>query len=189
VEQSPGSWVVGTASNVESHTPDTSAADHAATAQDAALEEPQAPVSHAGAPAYEPAAAQAPAPQIPVHNAVAANAQAQAHDPAQTQVPPQAPAGSWATVPAPAAAEVASNGPGRQSLYQRLSNSPEALAGRNVAPARAAAATATMVEDIPSADDETIEESGVFGRAAVERILGGRLLEERSLDGTPLMRR
>jgi DNA polymerase-3 subunit gamma/tau len=45
------------------------------------------------------------------------------------------------------------------------------------------------VEDIPSADDETIEESGVFGRAAVERILGGKLLEERSLDGAPLMRR
>ncbi|MDN5670138.1 MAG: hypothetical protein L0G87_17265 [Renibacterium salmoninarum] len=35
------------------------------------------------------------------------------------------------------------------------------------------------VEDIPSADDETIEESGLVGRAAVERILGGRLIEER----------
>ena len=42
------------------------------------------------------------------------------------------------------------------------------------------------VQDIPSADDETIEESGVFGRAAVERILGGKLVEERSLDGSPL---
>jgi DNA polymerase-3 subunit gamma/tau len=74
---------------------------------------------------------------------------------------------------------------GRQSLYQRLSNSPEAEAGRAKAPARAAAAT-TYVQDIPSADDETIEESGVFGRAAVERILGGKLVEERSLDGSPL---
>ncbi len=75
---------------------------------------------------------------------------------------------------------------GRQSLYQRLSNSPEAEAGRAKAPARAAAATTTYVQDIPSADDETIEESGVFGRAAVERILGGKLVEERSLDGSPL---
>jgi DNA polymerase-3 subunit gamma/tau len=74
---------------------------------------------------------------------------------------------------------------GRQSLYQRLSNSPEAEAGRAKAPARAAATTA-YVQDIPSADDETIEESGVFGRAAVERILGGKLVEERSLDGSPL---
>lgn len=74
----------------------------------------------------------------------------------------------------------------RQSLYQRLSNSPEAEAGRAKAPARAVAAAATYVQDIPSADDETIEESGVFGRAAVERILGGKLIEERSPDGSPI---
>lgn len=63
------------------------------------------------------------------------------------------------------------------------------MAGREKAPARATAGSGVVVEDIPSADDETIEESGVFGRAAVERILGGKLLEERSLDGAPLMRR
>jgi DNA polymerase-3 subunit gamma/tau len=57
------------------------------------------------------------------------------------------------------------------------------MAGREKAPARTAVAPGSVVEDIPSADDETIEESGVFGRAAVERILGGKLLEERSLDG------
>ena len=90
---------------------------------------------------------------------------------------------------APVAAAVAPAAPaaaGRQSLYQRLSNSPEAEAGRAKAPSRAAAATTAYVQDIPSADDETIEESGVFGRAAVERILGGKLVEERSLDGSPL---
>ena len=76
----------------------------------------------------------------------------------------------------------APSGTGKQSLYQRLSNSPEAMAGREKAPARATVAPDSVVEDIPSADDETIEESGVFGRAAVERILGGKLLEERSLD-------
>ena len=68
-------------------------------------------------------------------------------------------------------------------------NSPEAEAGRAKAPARAAPAAAAYVQDIPSADDETIEESGVFGRAAVERILGGKLIEERSLDGSPVIPR
>jgi DNA polymerase-3 subunit gamma/tau len=86
--------------------------------------------------------------------------------------------------PAPAAS--ASAAAARQSLYQRLSNSPEAEAGRAKAPARA---VATLVQDIPSADDETIEESGVFGRAAVERILGGKLIEERSSDGSPIVPR
>jgi DNA polymerase-3 subunit gamma/tau len=74
----------------------------------------------------------------------------------------------------------------KQSLYQRLSNSPEAEAGRAKAPARQAEAVKTYVQDTPSPDDETIEESGVFGRAAVERILGGKLVEERSLDGSPI---
>jgi DNA polymerase-3 subunit gamma/tau len=87
--------------------------------------------------------------------------------------------------PSPAATPAAAAA--RQSLYQRLSNSPEAEAGRAKAPSRAAAETASSdVQDIPSADDETIEESGVFGRAAIERILGGKLIEERSLDGSPL---
>ncbi|TQJ35176.1 DNA polymerase III subunit gamma and tau [Arthrobacter sp. SLBN-122] len=101
----------------------------------------------------------------------------------QPTVAPSRPAmPSQASAPAPAAGRTES----RQSLYQRLSNSPEAEAGRAKAPARAAAAPGTFVQDVPSADDETIEESGVFGRAAVERILGGKLIEERSLDGSPV---
>jgi DNA polymerase-3 subunit gamma/tau len=67
-----------------------------------------------------------------------------------------------------------------------LSNSPEAQAGRGLSPRRVRPAAGAYVEEFPSADDETIEESGIFGRAAVERILGGKLLEERSLDGSPL---
>jgi DNA polymerase-3 subunit gamma/tau len=87
--------------------------------------------------------------------------------------------------PSPAATPAAAAA--RQSLYQRLSNSPEAEAGRAKAPSRAVTeAAAADVQFIPSADDETIEDSGVFGRAAIERILGGKLIEERSLDGSPL---
>jgi DNA polymerase III subunit gamma/tau len=102
--------------------------------------------------------------------------------PAASPVPAPSPVPAAAPVPADSPSAAAT----RQSLYQRLSNSPEAEAGRAKAPARAVPATATYVQDIPSADDETIEESGVFGRAAVERILGGKLIEERSLDGSPV---
>ncbi len=70
----------------------------------------------------------------------------------------------------------------KMSLYERLKNSPEAQAARASAPERKV--DLPYVEDIPSADDETIEQSGLVGRAAVERILGGRLVEERSVNGS-----
>ncbi|GAB3186835.1 DNA polymerase III subunit gamma and tau [Nesterenkonia suensis] len=41
------------------------------------------------------------------------------------------------------------------------------------------------VEDIPSDDDITVEESSVFGRKAIERILGGTLIEERRMGSGP----
>ncbi|MCO1338009.1 hypothetical protein BJH93_03740 [Kocuria polaris] len=39
---------------------------------------------------------------------------------------------------------------------------------------------------VPSDDDIAIEDSTVIGRAAIERILNGRLIDERNNDGTPL---
>lgn len=132
-----------------------------------------------------------PGIQAPAAQAVAA--------PTQVRVPVFAPSAAPATQPGPAPAPAHSAGTtaaapplpgnGKLSLYQRLSNSPEAEAGRAKAPARQTESAAPYVQDIPSADDETIEESGVFGRAAVERILGGKLIEERSLDGSPLVPR
>jgi DNA polymerase-3 subunit gamma/tau len=143
---------------------------------------------------YEPAAA-----QIPEYAGVVSSSSGLAADhPARAEAAPMpavaesvaprvaaAAAAAVAEAVAVTAAPEAAAPTGRQSLYQRLSNSPEAEAGRAKAPTRAAATT-VYVQDIPSADDETIEESGVFGRAAVERILGGKLVEERSLDGSPL---
>jgi DNA polymerase-3 subunit gamma/tau len=159
-------------------------------------------------PRYAPAAAQIPqyaaagsvasvvsasdpdgwgAPQlVPVGAAPADRASLAAADIAPITAPSTPVAAPQRPIPAPdSAGHTAQESARRLSLYQRLSNSPEAEAGRAKAPARAAS-PATYVQDIPSADDETIEESGVFGRAAVERILGGKLVEERSLDGTPL---
>jgi DNA polymerase-3 subunit gamma/tau len=174
-------WTVGADSNLGRYTsPDV---------------EPAAPEPEPKPVHYEPAAAQIPeyagvvsAPSgLNVDHPARAEA-APAPAVAKSVAPRVAAAAAAAVAEAVAVAAVAeADAPtGRQSLYQRLSNSPEAEAGRAKAPARAAAATTVYVQDIPSADDETIEESGVFGRAAVERILGGKLVEERSLDGSPL---
>ncbi|WP_459383745.1 DNA polymerase III subunit gamma and tau [Arthrobacter humicola] len=179
VEQSPGIWTVGTDSNLGRYTsPDV----------EPAASEPEPKPVH-----YEPAAAQIPeyAGVVSAPSGLTSDHQARAEAaPAVAEsVAPRVAAAAVAAVAeavAVTAVPEAAASAGRQSLYQRLSNSPEAEAGRAKAPARAAAATTVYVQDIPSADDETIEESGVFGRAAVERILGGKLVEERSLDGSPL---
>ncbi|MCU1539502.1 MAG: polymerase subunit gamma and tau [Arthrobacter sp.] len=195
VEQSPGVWTVGAESNVGGRAPSADAL-------------PAEPAHEPELPHYAPAAAQIPeyaaaisgasvapdrapdgwgAPQlVPVGAGSADRASLAAADIAPMIAPstPVAAPPPTPVAPDPALA-AAQDTAARQSLYQRLSNSPEAEAGRAKAPARAAAAI-TYVQDVPSADDETIEESGVFGRAAVERILGGKLVEERSLDGSPL---
>ncbi len=106
-------------------------------------------------------------------------------------------AGGWNGPAAPVRADVSAAGPGgapsvhrqepvavRQkpvSRYQQLLDegqrrrAEETAAGGNGVDPR-------FVEDEPSADDETLEESGLVGRAAIERILGGRLVEERTPD-------
>ena len=98
---------------------------------------------------------------------------------------PRPPSQGEPSVTAPAQEDPASNGPEageKLSMYQRLANSPAAQAARVQTPA--AAANTPYVEDVPSPDDVTIEESGVVGQAAVERILGGVLIEERPLNNS-----
>ena len=192
VEQAPGTWVVGTESNVGKQ-----------PAQD--LEE-SAPATDT--PDYEPAAAQVPA-QAAASGTYGHPTNAEENPSSSWDV---APASSWPGTQQAAAPAVwpslasqpeethgsvatleeaapSGNPNGRQSLYQRLTNSPEAQAGRVQAPVRTQAKPESVAEDIPSPEDETIEESRVFGRAAVERILGGKLIEERALDGSPLQPR
>ncbi|WP_336855192.1 DNA polymerase III subunit gamma and tau [Sinomonas albida] len=116
-------------------------------------------------PSYAPAAAQPPARPAPQDRPTAAPSQ-----------PPASPQGE----PGPAP-----TGGKPLSMYQRLSQraAQERGVGQPVS-APAPAQARPVVEDIPSADDETVEDSGLFGRAAVERILGGKLVEERAHDGT-----
>ncbi|MET3951327.1 DNA polymerase III subunit gamma and tau [Arthrobacter sp. UYEF36] len=191
VERTPGIWTIGTDSNVGSYAPEKSVAPEPAPEPEpphyepAAAQVPHYAAAVSASAAYEPVASSPNGWGDSAELVPAGAASAPAAARAMTMAPPAAPAASPTSAAAPASLDALSS-TGRQSLYQRLSNSPEAEAGRAKAPARAAAATTTYVQDVPSADDETIEESGVFGRAAVERILGGKLVEERSLDGSPL---
>ncbi|MFJ6537808.1 DNA polymerase III subunit gamma and tau [Paenarthrobacter sp. NPDC091711] len=196
VEQAPGTWVVGAESNVGRNP--APAAEEAAPATDTPDYEPaaaQVPEAPTGAYGHPTNAEQNPSSSWDVAPASSWPAAESMPAPATSNAP--APWPSLATQPEEAHGSVAtleegapSGSPnGRQSLYQRLTNSPEAQAGRVQAPARTQAAPATVTEDIPSPEDETIEESRVFGRAAVERILGGKLIEERALDGSPLQPR
>ncbi|WP_083266429.1 DNA polymerase III subunit gamma and tau [Arthrobacter sp. U41] len=206
VEQAPGVWAVGTEPNVgrypgeASETPEPAPEPEPPHYEPAAAQVPQYAAAVSASASYEPVASSSNgwgdpaelvavgAPSVPASaNAAPIAAPATPANAAPTNAAPTAaPVPPTASPAANPVAPAATPATGRQSLYQRLSNSPEAEAGRAKAPARAAAVTTTYVQDIPSADDETIEESGVFGRAAVERILDGKLIEERSLDGSPL---
>ena len=101
--------------------------------------------------------------------------------PTPAQNPAPAPAGAAVQQQEDPASNEAEAGE-KLSMYQRLSSSSEARSGRSRAPS--ATAQSPHVEDVPSPDDVTIEESGVVGQAAVERILGGVLIEERPLNPT-----
>ncbi|WP_417233797.1 DNA polymerase III subunit gamma and tau [Arthrobacter sp.] len=152
-------------------------------------ERPAAP-----APAGTPAA---PAPGAPAAAAPAAPAPGQAAAPAPGAVAPSS------SIPSPATPtrEAPQPAPGKpMSRYQQLLNQAQAKEsgtpgagtagppGGGAAPRRGPAdVESTYVEDIPSDDDISIEESGVVGRSAIERLLNGRLIEERNHDGTPVI--
>ncbi|MHA7283068.1 DNA polymerase III subunit gamma and tau [Arthrobacter sp. TMS2-4] len=68
------------------------------------------------------------------------------------------------------------------SRYQQLLDEAARKRAEEAAATRGSA-DLRFVEDEPSADDETIEDSALVGRTAIERILNGRLIEERSIDG------
>ncbi|WP_344300288.1 DNA polymerase III subunit gamma and tau [Sinomonas flava] len=109
-------------------------------------------------------------------------------DPAPSYAPAAAQPPQSSPAPAPSAASGRGDGGRKLSMYERLSRSAAAQQSvqQQSAQQPPAQQAPQYVEEIPSADDETIEGSSLFGRAAVERILGGKLIEERSLDGAPL---
>ncbi|MBP2218295.1 DNA polymerase III subunit gamma and tau [Arthrobacter sp. CAN_C5] len=85
--------------------------------------------------------------------------------------------------PAAPSPEAAASAAKPLSRYQRLLDEAERKRQEEeAANPRKGAVDLTYVEDEPSADDVTIEESGLVGRSAIERILNGRLIEERGVD-------
>ncbi|MBD7995077.1 DNA polymerase III subunit gamma and tau [Arthrobacter sp. Sa2CUA1] len=74
------------------------------------------------------------------------------------------------------------------SRYQKLLNEAAQRNGTAQPAAGRGNVDLGYIEDVPSADDVTLEDSGLVGRKAIERILGGRLIEERSLDGQDMRR-
>ena len=61
-----------------------------------------------------------------------------------------------------------------------VSGDPETLA--DTGPAAPATSGVGWEDEVASDDDVPLEDSGLVGRAVVERVLGGRLLEERPND-------
>ena len=101
---------------------------------------------------------------------------------------PGAPSGPQAQGPQEQGSQAPAHRPGQKlSRYQQLLNEAAQRGGSTPAAARGNVDLA-YVEDVPSADDVTLEDSGLVGRKAIERILGGRLIEERSLDGHSIPR-
>ncbi|MET1156676.1 DNA polymerase III subunit gamma and tau [Arthrobacter sp.] len=123
---------------------------------------------------------QSPGEQIPDQSAPAPSAPASPYDgvPYANDEPP---AEEWETTPD-------RQMPGqKRSRYQQLLDQAKATQA-TASPATPSPAGRDLnlkyVEDIPSDEDESIEDSGLVGRAAIERLLGGRLIEERSHDGS-----
>ncbi|UNK45755.1 DNA polymerase III subunit gamma and tau [Arthrobacter sulfonylureivorans] len=145
------------------------AADHAATGTEAPSP------NGAGQPNV-----QSPGAQIPGRSDPTPSAPASPYDdvPYANDEPP---AEEWETTPDRQV-------PGqKRSRYQQLLDQAKATQA-TATPATPSPSGRDLnlkyVEDIPSDDDESIEDSGLVGRAAIERLLGGRLIEERSHDGS-----
>ncbi|WP_271396014.1 DNA polymerase III subunit gamma and tau [Neomicrococcus lactis] len=90
----------------------------------------------------------------------------------------------------------ASEVPMSQRIAAKLAQEPAAanptvpdLPRQAMPPARAKdnGVESAFVDDVPSDEDIMIEDSMLVGRAAVERVLDGKLIEARNLDGTPII--
>ncbi len=139
------------------------------------------------APLQPAPAQQPPTPPAPVHTAAAQPAPPE--PPAGRRNPNDVPSFTPAEPPrdpddpGPQEPSFDEEPPSRPSRYQQLlDEAARAEAAKPKPQPVTGAVDLKYVEDIPSADDETIEESGLVGRQAIERILNGRLIEERSLD-------
>ena len=157
---------------------------------------PVPPVATPAAPAPTATAAEAPAAPAPGSAPAAPSPKPAAPTPAPPS-PTAAPTPSAAPAQAPTVPPARPAG-AKLSRYQQLlaqSNNPsEGSSSGWGAPAQSAPAPAQPepVDDydfVPSEDDEHLENSVAFGRAAFENILNAKLIEETDLEGNPLPHR
>lgn len=164
-----------------------------------APEPPTAPTPAASSPAAAPAAPAPPtvAPPQPAAPAPPSSAPAApvppAAAPAAPTPGPAAPAPPSSTSAAPAPAPPTPPSGGKLSRYQQLlaqsKNNSQAPAPGWGAPPPQAPAPVEEHNFVPSEDDEQLENSVSFGRAAFENILNAKLIEETDLEGNPLPHR
>lgn len=156
--------------------------------------EPKASEPNFGEPEPQPEKPAAPATPAPRAAPVPGSAPAA---PSPTPVAPSAPTPSAAPAQAPTVPPARPAG-AKLSRYQQLlaqSNNPsQGTSSGWGAPAQSAPAPAQPepVDDydfVPSEDDEHLENSVAFGRAAFENILNAKLIEETDLEGNPLPHR
>lgn len=177
----------------------------AAPAPRAQAEAPAAPASAAPRPAVPAEAPAAPLPGAAPSAAPAASpsgTQGAAGAPAAPAPSGlgwgQAPSTSWGAAPsstpeeAPAPAKEARNG--RKSKYQELmaraqASAPAAEWGAPRGGRQAPPVDSEPVDFIPSDDDEELENSTTFGRAALERLLDATLIVELDPQGQPIEQR
>ncbi|WP_070506806.1 DNA polymerase III subunit gamma and tau [Arthrobacter sp. HMSC06H05] len=162
-----------------------------------APEPPAAPTSSAAPaaptpPAVAPPPSSTPAPAAPTPPS---SAPAAPVPPATPPAPATSPAARVPAASAPSSAPAAPTPPsgGKLSRYQQLlaqsKNNSQAPAPGWGAPAPQAPAPVEEHDFVPSEDDEQLENSVSFGRAAFENILNAKLIEETDLEGNPLPHR
>ncbi|GHC99972.1 DNA polymerase III subunit gamma and tau [Zhihengliuella salsuginis] len=95
--------------------------------------------------------------------------------------------GAAPTAPAPGpAADRDAPGAGAPPSYPQNARPAGANPNQGGQPVNSSYGAGTDADFVPSDDDIAIEDSTVIGRAAIEHILNGRLIEERNNDGTPI---
>ena len=176
---------------------------------------PAAPAATASAPPERPAApapsgtqptpqAERPAAPAPASSGTGNTPAAPVPGERPAAPPPglgwgQAPTAEWGT-PAPGApieapAPASEPRQGRKSKYQELmaraqrGGTPDGWGANAAASRQAPPVESDPADFVPSDDDEELENSTTFGRAALERLLDATLIQELDLSGQPIERR
>lgn len=159
-----------------------------ASAPSAPTPPPQVPPAQTPAVDNTPPAGPAPVPAFARRSADSSPSGSDASPSSAHQASPQA-EGQDSSRPMSRAASIRQRIAARHSAVQEPPPDPyydTSPQESSPPPDWAEAAPPVSDDDVPSDDDIALESSGVFGRRAIERILGGVLIEEQQLNGPRL---